>query len=63
MNFKRHFISIIIILCAFPLYSFAAQKLKAVAVSGGEQSSLVVADNNEVFAAGVLVISVYQHHS
>ena len=52
MKFKRHFLSIMIILCAFPLYSFAAQKLKAVSVSGGEHHSLVVADNNEVFSAG-----------
>jgi hypothetical protein len=50
MNFKRHFISIMIILCALSVSCFGS--LKAVAVSGGEESSLVVADNNEVFSAG-----------
>ena len=53
MNFKRYFISIAMIVCVFSVSSFAAQKLKAVAISGGESHSLILADNNEVFAAGL----------
>ena len=48
----RIYISIMVIVCASAFSCFAAQKLKAVAVSGGEEHSLVVADNNEVFSAG-----------
>ncbi|MDO8302446.1 MAG: hypothetical protein Q7T18_04300, partial [Sedimentisphaerales bacterium] len=50
----RIYISIMVILCAFSHNCFAAQNLKAVAVSGGEQSSLVVAENGEVFFAGAI---------
>jgi len=45
----------IFIFCIFAVLPFStsfAQPLKAIAVSGGEQSSLVVAENNEVFSAG-----------
>jgi alpha-tubulin suppressor-like RCC1 family protein len=52
MYFQRYFICITMIVCAFSAFSFAAQNLKAVAVSGGEEHSLVVAENGWVFSAG-----------
>jgi hypothetical protein len=48
----RIFISILVIAYTFSASSFSAQNLKAVAVSGGEESSLVVAENGWVFSAG-----------
>jgi hypothetical protein len=50
MNCTKYFIFITLILCSLSVSSFSAQKLKAIAISGGEQHSLVVADNNEVFS-------------
>ncbi|MDO8302341.1 MAG: right-handed parallel beta-helix repeat-containing protein [Sedimentisphaerales bacterium] len=55
MNFQRYFISIVMIFCALSVSCFAAQKLKAVAVSGGEESSLVVVENGWVFSAGAVL--------
>ena len=54
MHFKRYFISIAVIVCTFAVSCLSTQNLKAVAVSGGEQSSLIVAENNEVFSAGAV---------
>ena len=52
MNFKRYFISITLIVCALSFSCFAFPKLKAVSVSGGEEHTVVRADNNEVFVTG-----------
>jgi len=52
MNFQRYFISITMIVCALSVSCFATQILKALVVSGGEEHSLIIADTNEVFAAG-----------
>jgi alpha-tubulin suppressor-like RCC1 family protein len=52
MHFQRYFISIALIVCTFTISTSTAQNLKAVAVSGGEESSLVVAENGSVFSAG-----------
>jgi alpha-tubulin suppressor-like RCC1 family protein len=52
MNFKKYFISIIFIALIISTSSFAGQKLKALRISGGEQLSLVVAENRQAFSAG-----------
>ena len=45
-------IFIFCILAVLPFSTSFAQPLKAIAVSGGEQHTLVLADNNETFACG-----------
>lgn len=56
MHFSRKYlISIVVIVCAIAISCFSNQKLKAIAVSGGEEDLLVVAENNEIFSAcGIL---------
>ncbi len=55
MFYKKDNFSILLcvfVILSFSSNSFAVQKLKAVAISGGEGHSLVVTNNNEVFACG-----------